>query len=159
MYTNIGPRPAQIGGRTLLLTPLSPEAMSTIVDHVWSTKRRTALSHVIPELNNLPPELAKVAVETAVRLDNAEKFAPIELPKSALLDPDVVALVLHLTAVPENPDFTLDACKKLVEQVGAVMVLANIAFVFPGDPEKKDGGSSANSASGPESSGSASATT
>lgn len=133
---------------TLLLSPLAPEGLSLIVDYCKQHKQpesevtRTLRLLKDADLNQVTAEDRREMLLHAQELDHEERmrdrFVEMTLPPGVFFDADVLALLLHLTGQPKQPDLSLDRAKEIVQHYTPLAIIAHIGMLFPADTEKKD---------------------
>lgn len=143
MFINSGPVAVDIGGSVYRLQPISPDGLSCLVDYIRKNKTpESAFDRVCKKLSGLPASVQEAAITAAIKCDHEEtmrgKYAPEALPKSALFDEDVCALMFSLVAGANHPEMTQDKCAEVIKKVGLLIVLAKLTLAFPTDLEKKD---------------------
>lgn len=156
---NTGPRPAKIDGKDILLTPLSADAMSAISAFVFKNKQpKSMYETVLRFIDRVPEDLREKQLNAAMKCDHEEllreRFNDLpRIPKQAFFDADVVAMVLTFSASPEQPEYSLERCNEIAKRLGPEVILSQIMWVFPSEPEKKGQDSSDSSGAGTSSTG------
>ncbi len=165
MFENTADKIVVIDGKTIKLKPLAPEGLSTILDYIRKTKKPpSAVESFLANMDKLKdyPALMAEGLKNAQKMDHEiqlrERFANPEVPLAAFFDEDVCVLLLHATASPNDPKWTMAECEALVKKMGPIHIVSMLGTIFPANTEKKDPASSDSSSSSIETSGPTSAT-
>lgn len=93
---------------------------------LWKASNSTPLTSIAPELQGLPPELQKIAVEAAVKLKAGNQEPDAAALQSMLFEPEAAAFWAWLLIRKNHPDVKLAAIKAAITRDTVDDVLASL---------------------------------